>query len=497
MHSSPDQAATSGVDTAQPPAPRAHEPVPGQRSIIAILLVAAFVVILNETTMNVALTRIMADFGVDERAAQWLTTAFMLTMAVVIPTTGWLLNRLTTRTVFTLALGLFSLGTLACALAPTFALLVGGRVVQASGTAIMMPLLMTTIMQLVPPAHRGAVMGNISLVISVAPAVGPTLSGVLLQVGSWRLIFAVVLPIALAMLALGRLKLLNAGEPRPTPLDVWSIPLTAIAFGPLVYGLSLIGDASVPVWQPGVAVAIGLVGLTCFVARQVLLQRVDRALLDLRTFTFGAFSIALLMMALAMMALFGTIIMLPLLLQKAYGLEPLQVGLMMLPGGLAMGVMGPLVGRLYDRLGPRVLVVPASIVVMAAFWFFSSLTPATPWWLIMILHVLMSVSFAFTFTPLFTVALGSLPHRLYSHGSAVVGTVQQVAGAAGTALFVTVFALQSDAARAAGASEAVALLTGSHWAFLGAGAIWTAAVVAGFFLRRPPEDPEAPPVAAH
>ena len=249
--------------------------------------------------------------------------------------------------------------------------------------------------------------------------------------------------------------------------------------------------------RQSVAVAIGLVGLTCFVARQVLLQRVDRALLDLRTFTFGAFSIALLMMALAMMALFGTIIMLPLLLQKAYGLEPLQVGLMMLPGGLAMGVMGPLVGRLYDRLGPRVLVVPASIVVMAAFWFFSSLTPATPWWLIMILHVLMSVSFAFTFTPLFTVALGSLPHRLYSHGSAVVGTVQQVAGAAGTALFVTVFALQSDAARAAGASEAVALLTGSHWAFLGAGAIWTAAVVAGFFLRRPPEDPEAPPVAAH
>ena len=197
------------------------------------------------------------------------------------------------------------------------------------------------------------------------------------------------------------------------------------------------------------------------------------------------------MMAIGMMALFGTIIMLPLLLQRVYGLEPIQVGLMMLPGGVAMGVMGPLVGRLYDRLGPRALVVPASFVVLGVFVAFSFLTPSTPWWLVTVGHMLMSTSFAFIFTPLFTVALGSLPKRLYSHGSALIGTIQQVAGAAGTALFVTVFAMQSEAAAAAGASEARAMLEGAHWAFLGAGAVWTAAVVAGFFLRRPPEDEDA------
>ena len=229
----------------------------GNRSIIAILLVGAFIVILNETTMNVALSQIMGDFGVTERVAQWLTTAFMLTMAIVIPITGWMLERFPTRTVFTLAMGLFSLGTAIAALAPTFAVLLSGRVVQASGTAMMMPLLMTTIMQLVPPHGRGQMMGNISMVIAVAPATGPTLSGLLLQLGSWRFIFAFVLPIALAILVLGRMRLRNANEPRPVPLDGWSIPLTVLAFGPLIYGLSLIGDTTIPFWEPMLAIGAG------------------------------------------------------------------------------------------------------------------------------------------------------------------------------------------------------------------------------------------------
>lgn len=457
------------------------------RGVIPILLVAAFVVILNETTMNVALNSIMADFGVTERTAQWLTTAFMLTMAVVIPITGWLLDRLTTRTVFLTAMGLFSLGTLLCMVAPTFPLLLFGRVVQASGTAMMMPLLMTTIMQLVPAGERGKTMGNISMVIAVAPAVGPTLSGFILQVGSWRMIFGVVLPIALAMLALGFAKLTNVGEKKRTPLDLISVPLSVLAFGPLIYGLSVVGAEDVAFWVPMLAIGVGLGALLAFAARQLVLQGRGAAFLDLRTFTRLPFTVSVLMMAIAMMALFGTIIMLPLILQRAFGWEPVQVDLMMLPGGIAMGLLGPVIGRLYDRVGPRVLVVPASFVVLAVFLFFSTIHLGMPWWAIMLGHVAMSVSFASIFTPLFTLALGSLPRDLYSHGSAVIGAVQQVAGAAGTALFVTIFAMQSAAARPTAASEAEAMLVGAHWAFLGAGAIWTAAVIAGFFLRKPAE----------
>lgn len=483
---------------------RAPESSPTQadaenRSIIAILLVAAFTVILNETTMNVALPAIMADFGVTERIAQWLTTAFMLTMAVVIPITGWLIGRFTTRQVFVTAMTLFCLGTLTCALAPSFPVLLGGRIVQASGTAMMMPLLMTTIMNLVSPRSRGAVMGNVSLVIAVAPAVGPTLSGFLLQLGTWHSIFLTVLPIALAMLGLGVWKLRNTGDLTHTPLDPVSIALTVLAFGPLIYGMSMLGESAGEGsgLQAPVALVAGIVFLIIFVWRQLRLQRADRALLDLRVFTHRSFSVALTMMALGMMALFGSVIMLPLLLQRSYGLAPIQVGLMMLPGGVAMGLIGPIAGRLYDRHGPRVLVIPASFVVLAVFWFFSTLTLATPWWAIMLGHVTLSTSFAFVFTPLFTVALGSLPRPLYSHGSAVVGTVQQVAGAAGTALFVTVFSTMSAAALIEGQPDAAALLSGAHWAFLFAGGVWVTAVVASFFVRAPDNVEDDLPVGAH
>ncbi len=466
------------------------------RSIITILLVAAFVVILNETTMNVALPTIMESVGVSERTASWLTTGFMLTMAVVIPITGWLLERLTTRTAFIAAMTLFSIGTLLCAIAPSFAFLLVGRIVQATGTAIMMPLLMTTVMRLVEPERRGAVMGNISLVISVAPATGPTLAGLLLQAGSWNLIFLVMLPIALTMLAAGAKWLRNTGELHKSPLDAWSVVLTVLGFGPLVYGLSQIGAEAVAIWVAPAMIAFGLAGLALFVRRQISLQRRDAALLDLRTFTFPTFVVPLSMLALGMAALFGSIIMLPMLLEKAYGLEPIQIGLMLLPGGIAMGLLGPVAGRLYDRLGPRALVTPAAFVVLGVFAFLANLSASTPWWAVVAAHMVMSVCFAFIFTPLFTVALGSLPPYLYSHGSATVGTTQQVAGAAGTAVFVTIFALGRVQAEHAGASEGAAVLAGSHGSFWAAAAVWLLAIATSFRLRVPEPIAEPSDLAA-
>ncbi|MBK8445756.1 MAG: multidrug efflux MFS transporter [Micropruina sp.] len=464
------------------------------RSVITLLLVSAFVVILNETALNVALTTIMTDLQVDERTVQWLTTAFMLTMAVVIPITGWLLERIPTRTAFMLAMSLFTAGTLVCAVAPAFGLVLLGRIIQACGTAIMLPLLMTTVMQLVPPAHRGAIMGNISLVISVAPAVGPTMAGIVLQFTSWRGVFALMVPIGLAMLIVGSLRVVNVNELIRVPLDVWSIPLTVLGFGGLVYGLSLIGDDTVPAIELVVSFVVGAFAFAAFVWRQLRLARHDRALLDLRAFRHRAFTISIVVMALAMMALFGTVIMLPLILQRSLHLPPLTVGLMLLPGGLLMGVLGPVSGRLYDRFGPRPLMLPASVVVAVAFWLLSTISLSTPVWFVVACHVLMSASFAFMFTPLFTIALGSLPRPLYSHGSAIVGTVQQVAGAFGTAVFVTVFASQSATAVEAGASVEAAMLQGSHVAFLCAGAVWTLAIVATAFISAPEPADDALPM---
>ncbi len=195
------------------------------RLVINLMLVATFVVFLNETVIGVAIPQIMVALEIRESTAQWLSTAFMLTVAVVIPTTGFLMQRLNTRTVFMLAMSLFSAGTAIAAMAPGFEVLLAGRIVQASGTAIMMPLLMTTVMTLVPPHERGRTMGNISIVMSVAPALGPAIGGLIVQALEWRFIFILILPIAILALALGAMRVQNVTEPRNVPLDVTSVIL--------------------------------------------------------------------------------------------------------------------------------------------------------------------------------------------------------------------------------------------------------------------------------
>ena len=246
------------------------------RTTITVLLVSAFVVILNETIMNVALPRLMHEFNVSASAIQWLATAFMLTMAVVIPATGYLLSRFPIRTVFIIAMGLFSAGTLLAGLAPGFEVLLLARVIQASGTAIMMPLLMTTILDLVPSHRRGAIMGNVSIVISVAPAIGPTLSGIILHSLSWRFMFLFVLPIAVIALILGSRLLPTDSSRAAAKLSLPSLLISIPAFGGLVYGLSGIGSPDAQTQQLAiVALVVSLVFLLAFVLLQLRLQRTD------------------------------------------------------------------------------------------------------------------------------------------------------------------------------------------------------------------------------
>ena len=271
----------------------------------------------------------------------------------------------------------------------------------------MMPLLMTTLMAVVPVHDRGRVMGNVTLAISVAPALGPAVSGIVLSSLSWRWIFLVVLPAAVGIAVFGLRRLRNVGEPVAGTIDWWSVVIAAIGFGNLVYGLSEVGRQG----ERGTAyaaLAVGVVGVAVFVWRQLLLQRDDRPLLDLRTLKQRVFTISLGAMAIAFMAMLGSMILLQLYLQNVRGMSPLATGLLVMPGGLAMGLLGPRVGRVYDEHGSRVLMIPGAIGIVASMTAFAFVGATTPLWAILVAHVVLMVSLAAMFTPLFTMGLGSL-----------------------------------------------------------------------------------------
>jgi len=469
--------------------------------VIALLVVAAFVVILNETTMSVALTDIVADLGITVATGQWLTTGFLLTMAVVIPLTGFLLERFPLRTVFFTAMSLFAAGTLIAALAPGFGFLLAGRIVQASGTAIMMPLLFTTVLNIVPPSHRGRMMGTISVVIAVAPAIGPTVSGLILSTLTWHAIFWVMLPISLIAIVLGAVWVKNVTETRPDArFDVLSVPLSALGFGGLIYGFSAIGESAsghAPI-DPWIPLAIGAASLVLFVLRQLHLQKTDSALLDLRTFQTRTFSLAVVLVVVVFAALFGSIVLLPIYLQQVLGLDVLGIGLMLLPGGILMGVMAPFVGNAFDRVGPTPLVIPGMIIAAAALWGMTLFDVNTAVPFVIGVHLMLNLGLGLTFTPLLTSALGSLPRRYYPYGSATVGTLQQVAGAAGTALFVAIMTVTTAAKLADGTDEVLAKADGVHAAFLIGAIVASAAVVLALFVRKPAEgSADQGPALAH
>ena len=464
-------------------------------AVLRWLVLATFIVILNETIMVNAIPRLMSEFGVPARSAQWLSTAFMLTMAVVIPVTGWFLQRVTTRAAFATAMTVFCAGTLLAAVAPSFQVLLVARVVQAGGTAVMMPLLMTTLMTVVQQHDRGRVMGNVTLAISVAPALGPAVSGVVLQWLSWRWMFGLVLPVAVVIAVLGLRRLTNHGVTVAGSVDWFSVALSAVGFGGFVYGLSRLGaEATGPV-PPYAVIAVGAGAIGVFVRRQLLLQRVGTPLLDLRTLRQRTYTVSLLLMAVAFMAMLGSMILLPLYLQDVRGLDALQTGLLVMPGGLLMGLMGPSVGRWFDRYGSRPLVVPGAFGIVVALAVLTTVGHATPVVVVLVAHVLLMVSLAGVFTPVFTLGLGALPPHLYSHGSSLLGTLQQVAASIGTAVVVTVMSWRAAGLVDGGATPLDALVGGMRWAF-GIGALISVGVLVLAF-QLPDRAPTTVPGSEH
>lgn len=454
--------------------------------IIGSLALAAFLMILNETVLTVALPSIMADFGISAAAGQWLTTGFLLTMAVVIPTTGFLLQRFPMRGLFAFALASFLVGTLMAVVAPVFGILLAGRIFQAVGTAIIMPLLMSTTLSLVPLRHRGTVMGLNSIVISVGPAIGPTVSGVIVNALSWHWIFVAMTPLAVVILVLGILFIRIPSSTRRVPVDVPSVILSALAFGGLVYAISIFGDVFSEPVLPLVSAAVGLVALVAFLARQTGLARTGGELLNLAPFRSRTFSLSVAMIMIAMGTLIGTVVILPIFLQNGSGLSALTIGLMMLPGGLVQIAVGPIFGRVFDRYGPRPVLVPGAIMLALGQWLFTTIHPGSALGAIITFHTIFCIGLAMLMTGLLSAALSDVPPTLYGHGSAIFNTAQQLGGAIGTTIFVTVMSAIALTATEGGADLVDGLFDGAHVAFLVGAILATVGVVCSLFVKAAP-----------
>ncbi|KAA0978865.1 multidrug efflux MFS transporter [Paeniglutamicibacter gangotriensis] len=479
--------AQTAAETIPPPnrSPQAPVSLPTKQlvGILGALALAAFLMILNETVLSVALPAIMADLNVSAAAGQWLTTGFLLTMSVVIPTTGFLLQRFSTRSLFVFALSSFIIGTAIAIFAPTFAVLLVARIIQAVGTAIVLPLLMTTTLQLVPVHKRGAVMGLNSIVISVGPAVGPTVSGAIVNAFTWHYIFILMAPLAVIILVLGIIFIKLPSKARKLPVDVLSVVLSAFAFGLLVYGISSLEHAAENPVLAIVCFAVGLVSLALFIKRQIRLTRDGKELLNLTPFKSRTFTFSVLLIMIAFGTLLGTIVMLPIILESGAGISTLAIGMMLLPGGIAQAIAAPIFGRIYDRFGPRPVVIPGAAMLALGQWLCVMVDSDTALWVFMINHIVFSIGLALLMTGLMTSALATVEPRLYGHGSAIFNTGQQLGGAIGTTVFVTIMSLLSASKLEAGSDLAHALFSGAHVAFIVGAICTTIGLGIAFFVK--------------
>ncbi|MET1249311.1 MDR family MFS transporter [Sporolactobacillus sp. STCC-11] len=403
--------------------------------LMIILLTGAFCTILNQTLLATALPDIMKDFDITAATGQWLTSGFLLMNGVMIPVTALLINKINSKALYISALTVFLLGTIAAAVAPNFSMLLTGRIIQAAGAGIMMPLMQTISLLIVPREKRGIVMGLGGLVVAFAPAIGPTLSGWIVDSYNWRVLFYMMIPIVALVIGLAfaaMKKVVPLTDPR---IDYLSIVLSTIGFGGMLYGFSSVGNYG---WSDGRVIwplIVGCIFIVLFIWRQLAMKE---PMLELRVFKSPVFTLSVVISSIVMMAMIGAELVLPLYIQNLRGESALHSGLMLLPGAIIMGLMSPITGLIFDRIGSRKLAITGIFLLTAGTLPFMFLTQHTSYASIIVLYAVRFLGISMVMMPVTTAGMNALPDSLMSHGTAVNNTIRTVAGSIGTAVLISI-----------------------------------------------------------
>ena len=406
-----------------------------QLLMLAVLMLGTFTTVLNQTVVTPALPRVMAEFAIDAATAQWLTTGFTLVNAIMIPITAFLTDRFSTRTLFVSAMGLFTVGSVLAAWSPLFPVLLAGRLIQAAGAGVLMPMVMTVLMRTFPAENRGSAMGMFGLIIAFAPAVGPTVAGLVIDSAGYHVMF-----LAIAILSAVLIVLSLFTVPKETPskvdakLDAPSVILSTLGFGGLLYGLSVIGSYGIST-DAIVAAVVGIVALVVFFHRQL---HMDEPMLNVRVLSNRRFLIGTIIGMVVQSALLAAGVLMPIYLQSLMGYSATVSGLIMFPGAVIMGAMGPIAGRLFDKHGPRVLAIVGTVGLAVFTVPFAFLNDSTGLLFLVVLYTVRLFTLSLVNMPITTWAMNALPDELVNHGTSVNNTLRQVAGSLGTAVLVSV-----------------------------------------------------------
>ena len=452
----------------------------------SIMLLSAFVAMLNETSITVALSDLMRIFAVDVSTVQWLVTGFMLVTAVIVPITAYIIQRFRDRSIFFFSLALLFVGAFLAGLAPSFGFLLIARLVQAAGTCCIWALTINTMLALSSNETRGGALGLIGLVSVFAPAIAPSLAGLVLQAFGWRWIFLGMVPIFLALGIFAFLRLENTTPTSEQSLDPISVVLVALSFGGLIYGVCGIGGADARGGAASIAAfALGAVALVVFVIRQV---KLESPLLDVGLFKEPMFTLGMVVVFFCNLTTMGVIVLMPMLYVQGFGLPAALAGLAVMPACILNGLSSPLLGKLIDKVRPKMPARIGACALVLSALAFAFLPRGLPLWAFIALHCAIFVAITLASTASQANGMNHVPPRSYPHGTAIMSTLIQLGGGFGSAVYATIFAT-GLAGEGQGLDHTQAVFAGFHKAFLCGAALLVIPLIAAFFMRGP--DPAA------
>lgn len=459
--------------------------------IVAVMLISAFVAILNQTLLNTALPSIMRELNINESTSQWLVTGFMLVNGVMIPLTAYLMDRIKTRPLYLAAMGTFLLGSIVAALAPNFGVLMLARVIQAMGAGVLMPLMQFTLFTLFSKEHRGFAMGLAGLVIQFAPAIGPTVTGLIIDQASWRVPFIIIVGIALVAFVFGLVSISSYNEVKYTKLDKRSVMYSTIGFGLMLYAFSSAGDLGFT--SPIVigALIISMVIIYLFIRRQF---NITNVLLNLRVFKNRTFALCTISSMIIMMSMVGPALLIPLYVQNSLSLSALLSGLVIMPGAIINGIMSVFTGKFYDKYGPRPLIYTGFTILTITTIMLCFLHTDTPYTYLIVVYAIRMFSVSLLMMPINTTGINSLRNEEISHGTAIMNFGRVMAGSLGTALMVTlmsfgakIFLSTSPSHLTATEIKQQSIAIGVDISFAFVAVLVMAAYVIALFIREPKE----------